>query len=210
MTEDPDRHVAAVVEWASIVRPDYGTAGFALISEPGMELQWPDESWPVLSRFSGLDHLGAFNLNRKPGCIQAVNWLTVLGEAALAAIGGRQRLAERLSRAWSEIAPAGPGFSCMISTAASSSAPGITRRWAICNRTASPKPTAPSAPPCARSSSPDTGTAPATCSGCPQSWIVTVRRWAGSFASTAPQNPYLTPSESCARGAGALLGQTRA
>lgn len=109
--EDPDRHVAAVVEWASMVRPDYGTAGFALIAEPGMELQWPDESWPVLSRFCGLDHLGAFNLNRKPGCVQAVNWLTVLGEAALAAIGGRERLAARLSRAWSEIAPAAPGFS---------------------------------------------------------------------------------------------------
>lgn len=110
MKEDPDSYVAAVVEWASIVKPDYGTAGFALVPEPGMELQWPDESWPVLSRFCGLDFPGAFNLNRKPGCIQAVNWLTVLGDAALAAIGGRERLEARLARAWSDIAPAAPDF----------------------------------------------------------------------------------------------------
>ncbi len=111
MKEDPDRYVAAVVEWASIVKPDYGSAGFALVSEPGMELQWPHESWPILSRFCGLDFPGAFNLNRKLGHIQAVNWLTVLGEAALAAIGGRARLEARLTQAWSDIAPAVPGFS---------------------------------------------------------------------------------------------------
>lgn len=110
MKEDPDRYVAAVVEWASIVKPDYGSAGFALIAEPGMELQWPDESWPILSRFCGLDFPGAFNLKRKPGRIQAVNWLTVLGDAALAAIGGRERLEASLARAWSDIAPAAPDF----------------------------------------------------------------------------------------------------
>lgn len=110
MKENPDRYVAAVVEWASLLRPDYGSAGFALVAEPGMELQWPEESWPVLSHFCGLDGLGAFNLNRKPGCIQAVNWLTVLGDAALAAIGGRARLEARLAQAWSDIAPAAPGF----------------------------------------------------------------------------------------------------
>jgi len=110
MKEDPDRYVAAVVEWASIVKPDYGSAGFALVSEPGMELQWPDESWPILSRFCGLDFLGASNLKRKPGRIQAVNWLTVLGDAALTAIGGREQLEARLAQAWSDIAPAAPGF----------------------------------------------------------------------------------------------------
>lgn len=110
MKEDPDRYVAAVVKWASIVKPDYGSAGFALVSEPGMELQWPDESWPILSRFCGLDLLGAFHLNRKPGRIQAVNWLTVLGEAALSAIGGRERLEARIAQAWSDIAPAAPVF----------------------------------------------------------------------------------------------------
>lgn len=110
MKEDPDRYVAAVVEWASILKPDYGTAGFALVSEQGMEFQWPDESWPILSRFSGLDFLGGFNLKTKPGRIQAVNWLTVLGDAALAAIGGRERLEARLAQAWSEMAQAAPGF----------------------------------------------------------------------------------------------------
>lgn len=110
MKEDPDRYVAAAVEWGSILKPDYGTAGFALVSEPGMELQWPDESWPILSRFRGLDFLGAFNLKTKPDHIQAVNWLTVLGDAALAAVGGRERLEARLAQAWSQMAPAAPGF----------------------------------------------------------------------------------------------------
>ena len=104
MKEDPNGYVEAVVEWASILRPDYGTAGFALVPEPGMELQWPHESWPILSRFCGFDLLGAFNLNEKPGRIQAVNWLTVLGDAALAAIGGRARLEARLAQAWADIA----------------------------------------------------------------------------------------------------------
>ena len=110
MKEDPDRYVAAVVEWASILKPDYGTAGFALVSEPGMELQWPDESWPILSRFRGLDFPGGFNLKTKPGHIQAVNWLIVLGSGALVAIGGHERLEARLAQAWSEIAQAAPRF----------------------------------------------------------------------------------------------------
>lgn len=111
MKENPDRYVAAAVEWASIVKPDYGTAGFALVPEPGMELQWPNESWPIQSRFCGLDIPGGFNLKRKPDCIQAVNWLTILGDAALAAVGGRERLEARLVQAWTDLAPAAPGYS---------------------------------------------------------------------------------------------------
>lgn len=103
MKRDPDRYVAAVVEWASILRPDYGTAGFALISEAGLEAQNPTESWPLHARFPGLDILGAFNLTRKPGKIQSVSWLTVLGQGALAAIGGREALSDKLAQAWAEV-----------------------------------------------------------------------------------------------------------
>lgn len=98
---DPDRYVRSVVELASILRPDYGTAGFALVLEAGMEFQYPKETWPFHARFSGLDMLGAFNLKVGPGKIQTVNWLTVLSETVLTEIGGRTELTERLREAWS-------------------------------------------------------------------------------------------------------------
>lgn len=43
-------------------------------------------------------------MKTKAGRIQAVNWLTVLGDAALAAVGGREQLAVRLAHAWSDMA----------------------------------------------------------------------------------------------------------
>lgn len=100
---DPDRYVEAVAGLASILRPDYGSAGFALIGEIGMELQRPHESWAMLSRFSGLDFFGAFNLKAKPRAIQSVNWLTILGGDALRALGGREVLEARLRAAWAAL-----------------------------------------------------------------------------------------------------------
>ncbi|NHF74541.1 type VI immunity family protein [Paracoccus xiamenensis] len=111
MKSDPDRYVRAVVEWASLLRPDYGTAGFALVLEAGMEFQYPKETWPFHARFSGLDMLGAFNFKIGPGKIQTVNWLTVLSDKVLAEIGGRAELTERLKEAWSIHFGAAPGDS---------------------------------------------------------------------------------------------------
>ncbi len=105
--EDPDDLIRRLVAWCREIQPLHGTAGLAPVYEIGMQQNYPDETWPLLSRFSGLDYMNAFMLAaRGVNRIQGVNWLTVLGAPMLAEIGGSGKLAGMLDAISQELAGA--------------------------------------------------------------------------------------------------------
>ena len=107
--QDPDDLIRRLLPWCAHAGPLHGTAGLAPIYEIGMQQSYPDETWPLLSRFTGLDYMNAFPLAaRGVDQIQAVNWLTVLGEPMLAQIGGAGELQRRLGEAADAFAGLGP------------------------------------------------------------------------------------------------------
>lgn len=98
--EDPDDLIARLAAWCAVVQPLHGTAGLAPIYEIGMQQRHPDETWPLLSRFTGLDYMNAFTLAaRGTDQIQGVNWLTCLGGPILNELGGPEGLTDRLRQA---------------------------------------------------------------------------------------------------------------
>lgn len=107
--EDPDDLIARLLHWCQQARPLHGTAGLAPIYQIGMQQSYPDETWPLLSRFTGLDYLNAFPLAaRGVNRIQGINWLTVLGTPMLDEIGGAERLAGSLDAISQELGATGP------------------------------------------------------------------------------------------------------
>ncbi len=103
---DPDDLIARLLDWCAQARPLHGTAGLAPIYEIGMQQSHPVETWPLLSRFSGLDYMNAFPLAaRGVNQVQGVNWLTILGQPILDEIGGTEALAARLAQAWRALEP---------------------------------------------------------------------------------------------------------
>lgn len=90
---NPDDVVDRVIDWCRQAEPLHGMAGYALVGELGMHRSYAAEIWPLLSRFSGLDHLGSYTMAaRGVKKIQGVNWLTVLGAPMVDEIGGTERL----------------------------------------------------------------------------------------------------------------------
>ncbi|MFZ2526746.1 MAG: type VI immunity family protein [Rhodococcus sp. (in: high G+C Gram-positive bacteria)] len=104
---DADAYVERVLSWVALLRPQHGTAGFALVDEIGMAHHRRGAAWPWLHRYPGLD-CDVFNVQPKPGCFQSVNWLTVLGEAVLATLGGRDTVRRRLHDAATELGATPP------------------------------------------------------------------------------------------------------
>ena len=103
--ENPDDLIARMSDWCQQIQPLHGTAGLAPIYEIGMQQNYPDETWPLLSRFSGLDYMNAFMLAaRGVNQIQCVNWLTILGTPILREIGGDDELARLLDLAARDLA----------------------------------------------------------------------------------------------------------
>lgn len=96
--QDPDDLIGRLIHWCQQIQPLHGTAGLAPIYEIGMQQACPDETWPLLSRFTGLDYMNAFPLAaRGVDRIQGVNWLTILGPPMLKEAGGADRLAASLA-----------------------------------------------------------------------------------------------------------------
>ncbi len=107
--EDPDDLIARLTHWCQQARPLHGTAGLAPVYEIGMQQSYPEETWPLLSRFTGLDYMNAFPLAaRGLNQIQGINWLTILGTPMLDEIGGADRLAGLLATISEELHATGP------------------------------------------------------------------------------------------------------
>lgn len=96
--QDPNDLIARLTDWCQQIQPLHGTAGLAPVYEIGMQRNYPDETWPLLSRFSGLDYVNAYMLAaRGVNQIQGINWLTMLGMPIVAEIGGVEKLTEMLA-----------------------------------------------------------------------------------------------------------------
>lgn len=84
--------VDLVLEWCNRLHPEQGTAGIAPIAERGMLFMKYREYAPFLKRFPGLEF--QFPLLSMPlwGGIRTVNWLTIIGDRYVEALGGRAAL----------------------------------------------------------------------------------------------------------------------
>lgn len=101
---DPDDLIERLTHWCHQAQPLHGTAGLAPVYEIGMQQSHPDETWPLLSRFAGLDYMNAFPLAaRGVNRIHSINWLTILGRPMLDEIGGAEQLAGLLASAAQEL-----------------------------------------------------------------------------------------------------------
>lgn len=108
---DPDRYLAQVLDWCARVKPMHGLAGFAPVYGIGTETDHMQETWPFLARFPGLHYpLPYPRAAEGQGArkISGISWLTVLGDQALAALGGRALLIERLADAWALVVDEAP------------------------------------------------------------------------------------------------------
>lgn len=90
--------VAQLLDWCSLAKPEQGSFGIGLVSRPGMERKRTVEAWPLLARFSGLDHPTALDWSAsKPHAgLRAVNWLTILDDTWVERLGGMGRIADGL------------------------------------------------------------------------------------------------------------------
>lgn len=93
------------------MKPMHGLAGFAPVYGIGAEADHMQETWPFLARFPGLNYpipypKAAEGQGARKIC--GISWLTILGAPALAALGGRAHLVERLADAWAVVADEAP------------------------------------------------------------------------------------------------------
>lgn len=96
----PDDLVRRLLKWCQLTRPLHGTGGFAPVFAIGDSNNRPDETWPLLSRYPGLDFVGGFVMAaRGVNQISGVNWLTILGTTMIDEIGGLPALNARLDDA---------------------------------------------------------------------------------------------------------------
>lgn len=103
VASDPDELILTLLRWIEATQPLHGTAGFAPIFSIGMSGRYPNQTWPTLSRYSGLDHQTAFTMAaRGVDQIRTVNWLTILGTKVVNEIGGIDKITALLDAAATE------------------------------------------------------------------------------------------------------------
>lgn len=90
---DPDRFVELVRVWCDRVSAIHGSAGLGALSNPGSEL--PDDAYyyPWLKQYPGLEYdaMGSYWTETEEGGWEkprSSNWLTVLGDENIQALGG--------------------------------------------------------------------------------------------------------------------------
>ena len=108
---DPDRYLALVLDWCARLKPMHGLAGFAPVYGIGAEADHMQETWPFLARFPGLNYAIPYPKaaeGRGARKISGISWLTVLGDEALAALGGRALMVERLADTWALVVDEAP------------------------------------------------------------------------------------------------------
>jgi len=91
--DDPSSLIEMILNWCNLLHPEQGTAGIAPIAERGLIRNRFREYTPLLKRFPGLD------MEYDPpiktplgGGLRTVNWLTIVGDSYIKALGGRDAL----------------------------------------------------------------------------------------------------------------------
>lgn len=85
--------------WCERLKPIHGSAGFCFAYTPGQE-PMPKWTWPLMQRYPGVDHqdvvMFSQRVNEVHNQIKGVNWLTVLGDPLVAALGGIEVIQSQL------------------------------------------------------------------------------------------------------------------
>ena len=98
--DNPDRFVDLVTRWSQAIGALHGSAGLAVITEPGAENE-NLYNYPLAKAYPALDYdnRGMFWTEiRKGGWenVRTSNWLTILGEEPIARIGGAEVVREAM------------------------------------------------------------------------------------------------------------------
>lgn len=99
VAESPDRCVAKMVEWCSLLRPEQGSFGIGVVSAFGTSVRsYGLELWPWIARFSGLDVNTALRYDRRDPhqAVRVVNWLSVFDDVWVEKLGGCDAIASAL------------------------------------------------------------------------------------------------------------------
>lgn len=85
--------LAATLRWCAICQPEHGSAGFTFIFENDQNSEYTQQ---LFKRFPGFDFqdVGQFSLQARQihNRIKCVNWLTVLCDALVEELGGRDKM----------------------------------------------------------------------------------------------------------------------
>lgn len=85
--------LAATLRWCALAQPVHGSAGFVFIFE---SKQNSEHTQQLFKRFPGFDflHAGMFSMQARDihNRIKGVNWLTVLNDALVEELGGRDKM----------------------------------------------------------------------------------------------------------------------
>ncbi|EDP9826656.1 DUF3396 domain-containing protein [Salmonella enterica] len=87
------------LKWCERLKPVHGSSGFCVSYRPDMEpqTQW---SWPLLQRYPGVDQQDIVEFSLRAGGIynriKGINWLTVLGDAIVSELGGKESIKRQL------------------------------------------------------------------------------------------------------------------
>ena len=98
--ENLDTYVEAVLRWCEMLKPEQATCGLGPVAEYGMLMMYPNDYWPAIARFPGMDINWPFDLSAKSHAgIRTVNWLTALDDHYVAELGGEGKLRDALHEA---------------------------------------------------------------------------------------------------------------
>ena len=85
--------LAATLRWCAICQPVHGSAGFVFIFESKQESEYAQQ---LFKRFPGFDFQGCVDFSMEAQSvhnrIKCVNWLTVLSDALVGELGGRDKM----------------------------------------------------------------------------------------------------------------------
>ena len=98
---DPSGFVALLREWCGRLDAVHGSGGLGVLTVPGEESSWRPVHYPFMLRYPALEYdaMGAywsevrFSGYEKP---RSSNWLTILGQHNVNAIGGAPKIQEKL------------------------------------------------------------------------------------------------------------------
>jgi hypothetical protein len=99
--DDPEHFIGLVRLWCDRVGAIHGSAGLGTLTEPGNETSWGPYFYPFLTQYPALeyDDMGGFWSESRHGGYEkprSSNWLTVLGDENIGALGGIEKVRSSL------------------------------------------------------------------------------------------------------------------
>nr|USU31336.1 DUF3396 domain-containing protein [Methylobacterium sp. OTU13CASTA1] len=100
--DDPDRFVSLICDWAGRLGVLHGSGGLGVLTEPGRETVGKVYYYPLMQRYPALEYdaMGDYWSETRFGGYEvprASNWLTLLGDANIARLGGEDAIRSQLT-----------------------------------------------------------------------------------------------------------------